>query len=82
MKADYYKNNAENSSTAKACLYYSISPISAIKSRENKHNVYRSKDCKRLREHAQGIINFENKNIKLLIESNQNHVKIQIFYIC
>ena len=47
---------------------FSISSISSFKSIENKHDVYRGKDCMKkfcrsLREHTMKIINFkENKN--------------------
>ena len=47
---------------------FSISSILSFKSIENKHDVYRGKDCmkkfcKSLREHTMKIINFkENKN--------------------
>ena len=50
--------------------------ISSFKSRENKHNVYRGKDCMKtfcesLREHAMKIINFKKKKINLLTEVRQ-----------
>ena len=48
-----------------------MSVTSSSKSVENKHDVYRSKDCTKkfcefLREHGMKVINFENKQMKLL----------------
>ena len=45
---------------------FSMSTVSSIKSRENKHEVQRGKDCMKkfcepLREHAMRIINFKKK---------------------
>ena len=69
-KIDGYKSNPENSSTAKLSEYipsgFSISTISSFRSIENKHDVYRGKDCMTkfcefLREHAMKIINFKKK---------------------
>ena len=43
------KNNPENSSTTKVSKHipsgFSISTISSFRSTENKHDVYRGKDC-------------------------------------
>ena len=59
-KIDRCKNNPENSSTAKVSKHipsgFSTSTISSLRSMENKHDVYRGKDCKEkfcefLREH-------------------------------
>ena len=45
---------------------------------ENKHDVYRGKDCMKkfcgfLREHAMKIINFKKKKIKSLTKEQQEH---------
>ena len=50
--------------------------ILSIKSRENKHDVYRGKDCMKkysesLREHTMQIINFEKKKMKSLRNKQQ-----------
>ena len=47
---------------------------------ENKHDVYRGKDCikkfcESLREYAMKMINF--KNIKMKQKSSKNHMKMQ-----
>ena len=66
------KNNPENSSTTKVSEHipssFSISTISSFRSIENKHHVYRGKDCTKkicqpLREHAMKIISFIKKKI-------------------
>ena len=48
-KTDEYKNNPENSSTAKVNepipSGFSLFTISSFKSIENKHDIYRGKDC-------------------------------------
>ena len=65
-KIDGCKNNPENSSTTKVSEHipsgFSMSTISLFRSIENKHDVYRGKDCVKkfcelLREHAMKIIN-------------------------
>ena len=66
-KIDGCKNNAENSSTAKASENipsgFSMSTISSFRSIENKDDVYRGKNCiKRFCEfYAMKIINFKKK---------------------
>ena len=64
------KNNPAKSSTTKVGEYsppgFSMSTISSFKDIENKHDVYRGKDCMKtfcesLREHAMMIINFKEK---------------------
>ena len=69
-KTDRYKNNPQNSFTTKASQHIpsgsSMSTISSFKSIENKHDVYRGKDCMKkfyeyLREHAMKMINFKKK---------------------
>ena len=86
------KINSENSSTAKVGKYvpsgFSMSTISSFRSIENKHDVYRGKDCMKkfcefLRKHAMKIINFKKKNMKLLTkEQQESHENAKIFYIC
>ena len=48
-KIDASKNNRENSSTRKVSEHtpsgFPVSTISSFKSMENKHDVYRGKDC-------------------------------------
>ena len=69
-KIDGCKNNPENSSTTKVSEHipsrFSMSTIYSFRSKENKHDVYRGKDCMKnfcesLREHAMKIINFKIK---------------------
>ena len=69
-KIDGCKNNPENSSTTKVSEHipsgFSMSTISSFRSIENKHDVYRSKDCmkkfcKFLREHTIKIIDLLTK---------------------
>ena len=50
---------------------FSMSTISSFRRIENKHDVYRSKDCIKkicefLREHAMKIVNFKKKKMELL----------------
>ena len=64
------KTNLENSFITKLDKPipsgFSMSTLSSFKSIENKHDIYRSKDCMKkfcesLREHAMKIINFKKK---------------------
>ena len=53
-----------------------MSKISSFKNIQNRHDVYRGKDCikkfcKSLREHALEIINFKKKKMKLLGKEQQ-----------
>ena len=53
-----------------------MSAISSFISIENKHDVYRGKDCMKkfcefLREHAMKIVNFKKKKMKLLTKEQQ-----------
>ena len=62
-----------------------MSTISSFTSKENKHDVYIGKDCRKkfcefLRENVIKIINFKNKKIILLI-SGRNHMKTQKYVI-
>ena len=55
---------------------FSMSTICSLRSVENKHNVYRGKDCmknfcKFLRKHAMKIISFKKRKIKLLTKEQQ-----------
>ena len=91
-KIDECKNNPENSSTTKVSEYipsgFSISTISPFRSIENKHDVYRGKDCMKkfcefLRKHAMKIINFKKKKVKLLTkEQQESYENAKICYIC
>ena len=69
-KFDGCKNNFENSSTSKKGKHipsgFPMSTVWSFNSVENKHDVYRGKDCMKkfcesLREHAMKIINFQKK---------------------
>ena len=69
-KIDGCKNNPENSSTTKVSKHipsgFSMSTISSFRSIENKHGVYRGKDCMKkfcafLREHTMKMYNFKKK---------------------
>ena len=71
-KIDGCKNNSENSSTTRVSEHilsgFSMSIISSFRSIENKHGVYKGKNCMKkfcefLREHAMKIINFKRKKI-------------------
>ena len=65
-----------------------MSTTSSFRSIENKHDVYRIKNCmikfcEFLREHAMKIINFEKKKMKLLIKEQQESYESANFcYIC
>ena len=78
-KIDGCKNIPENSSTTKISehipLGFSMFTISSFKSKENKHDVYRGKDCMKtfceyLREHAIKIINFKKKKYEINIKKD------------
>ena len=91
-KIDGCKNNPENSSTTKVSEHipsgFSIPTISSFRSKENKHDVYRGKDCMKkfcelLREHAVKIINFKKTKMKLLTkEQQESYENGKICYIC
>ena len=65
---------------------FSMCTIWSFESIENKHGVYRGKDCyyyESLREHSVGIINFKKKKIMLLANEQQKSCKnAKICYIC
>ena len=91
-KIDGCKNNPENSSTRKVNKHtpsgISISTILSFKSIENKHKVYRGKDCMKkfyesLREHVMKIINFKSNKMKLLKkEQQESYDNAKICHIC
>ena len=65
-----------------------MSTISSVKSIENKHDVYRDKDCMKkfcesLRQHAMKIINFKKKKIKLFTkEQQESYENAEVCFIC
>ena len=65
-----------------------MSAISTFRSIENKHDVYRGKECikklcESLREHTMKIINLKKKKTKLLTKGQQeSYQNISICYIC
>ena len=91
-KIDRCKNNPENSSTTKENKYipsgFSMPAIFSFRSKENKHDVYRRKDCMKkvcefLREHTLKIVNFEKTKMKLLTEEQkESYENVKICYIC
>ena len=91
-KIDGYKNNPQNLSTKKVIGHipsgFSMSTISSFRSIENKHDVYRRKDCMKkfcefLREHAMKIINFKKKRMNsVTTEQQESYENAQIYYIC
>ena len=63
-----------------------MSTISSFKSIQNRHDVYRGKDCmkkfcKSLREHALEIINFKTKKTKLLAKEQHCKEKVENKYV-
>ena len=69
------KNNHQNSLTTKVREHnlsgFYMSTISSFKRIENKHDIYRGKDCMKkyyesLREHAMNIKNFKKKKMKFI----------------
>ena len=65
-----------------------MSTISSFKSKENRHDIYRSKACMKkfcefLREHAREVIIFKKKKIKLITKEQQkSYHNPKVFYIC
>ena len=90
QRIDGYKTNPENSSTTKVSEHipsgFSMSTISWFRSIENKHGVYRGKDCmkkfKWILKRARNGNNFKKKKMKLLKKSSRNHENAKICYIC
>ena len=87
---DSCKNNPENPSATKVSEHissgFSMSTISSFKSVENKHGVYRGKDCMKkfcesLREHAMKITYFKKMNL-LTKEQQESYENPKICYIC
>ena len=82
----------QNSSTIKVDKHipsgFSTSTISSFRSIENKHDLYKDKDCTKkfcefLREYEMKIINFREKEVKLLIkEQQESYENAKICYIC
>ena len=91
-KIDGWINNAENSATTKLGEHipcrYSISTICRFDHIENKHTLYRGKNCMKkfcisLREHAKSIIDFENrKMLPLTKEELKSHPDAKVYYNC
>ena len=89
-KIDGCKNNPEISYTTKAGEYipsgFSMSTSSSFKSIENKHDLYRAKDCMKsfcrfLREYAMQIFYF--KKMKLLTNKQQkSYANAKVCYNC
>ena len=59
-----------------------MSAIASFKDIENKHDVYRDKDCMKTfwRKHTMKIINFKQKEVIKKMNS-RNHIKMQKFVI-
>ena len=86
-KIDGCKNNLENTSTTKVGEHipsgFSMSIILSFKSIENKHDIYRGKDCikkfcESLRKHTMKIINFKKKKKwSYWQKSSRNPMKMQ-----
>ena len=70
---------------------FSMSTISSFKTKENKHDVYRGKDCMKtfcefLREHTMEIINVKKKKNEVINKQTnkqqKSYEKAKICYIC
>ena len=90
-KIDGCKYNPENSFTKKVGKHilstFSMSTISSFRSVENKHDVYKGKDCMKkfcesLRKHAVKIINFEKKKKKWSYQQKSSRSKNENAKIC
>ena len=91
-KIDECANNSETSSTTKIGLHipcgYSMSTIWGFDHIENKHTLYRGKDCMEtfcdsLKEHSKNISNFEKKKILPLTEEElKSYQYVETCYIC
>ena len=91
-KIDGCANNPEKSSTTKIDKHihcrYSKSTIWGFDYLEDKHMLYRGKDCMKkfctsLREHAKNIIDFEKrKMLPLTKEELRSHQDRKVCYIC
>ena len=80
------QNNLEKSYTEKKAKHtpsgYSLLTNSSFDATENKLDSYRGKDCmktfgKDLRDHAMKIINYEEKEMILLISEENKHYEMQ-----
>ena len=89
-KIDGCANNPENSSTIKIGEHipcgYSMATIWAFDHIENKHTLYRGKDCMKnfctsLREHAKNITYFERKRMLPLTREELKLIKMQNYVI-
>ena len=87
-KIDGCKNNSEIKVSEHILSGFSMSTISSFKTIENKHDVYRGKDCMKkfcesLREHSIKMINFKTEKMKLLTkEQQESYNNAKICYIC
>ena len=91
-KIDGFKNNPQSSSATKVYEHIpsglSMSTISSFRSIENKHDVYRCKDCMKkfcgfLRDNLMKRINYEKKKMMLLTkEQQESYENLKICYIC
>ena len=89
---DAYANNPEKSSTTKIGEHiscgYSISTIWRFDHIEDKHTLYRRKDCMKkfcesLREHAKSIIDFEKKKMLPLTRKElKSFIDADVCYLC
>ena len=89
---DGSKNNPENSSTTKVRKHipsgFPVTKMLSFRSIENKHDVYRCKDCMKnicesLREHAMKMIGYKKQKMKLLKKKRQKlYEKLKICCIC
>ena len=90
-KIDGCANNPQNSSSTKVSGHipygYSMSIIWAFDHIENKHTLYRGKDCVRkfctsLRERTKSINGFEKKMLPLTKEELKSHQDAKVCYNC
>ena len=92
IKQQLCQNNPEESYTEKKSIHescgYSIDLVSSFDSKQDKHSLYRAKDCtkkfsKDLKKHAIKIINFEEKEMKPLTDSDIKFYEEQkVCHIC
>ena len=85
-KIEWCKNNPKISSTTKLCEHipsgFSMSTISSFITIENKHDVYRGKDCMKkfsefLREHAMKTINSKKEKKEIISKRAAGIMNIQ-----
>ena len=88
---DECKNNPWTSSTTKIGEHIPsgvwMSTILSFKSTENKHDVYKSKKCRKkfcelIREYTMGIIKFKKKKMKLVTKEQQKSYENAKVYFC